>query len=71
MKTRIKNLLAGFSFQYAEGKRPTETDWHFVGGDAAPRVWKTAQQRGRARMCFSRRKSVEVALSDLKAVKLL
>jgi hypothetical protein len=71
MKTRIKDIPGvGFSFQYAVGKRPQPCDWHFVGGFEA-KTWSTAAQRDRARVCFSRRRSVEPALEDLRRARLL
>jgi hypothetical protein len=71
MKTRITDIPgAGFSFQYAEGKRPQPHDWHFVGGFNI-KTWRTAEQRDRARACFSHRRSVQAALADVKKAGLL
>ena len=71
MKTRIKDVPGGgFSFQYAQGKRPQPHDWHFVGGFHIT-TWRTADQRDRARACFTSRRSVEAAMADLKARSLI
>ncbi len=71
MKTRIKAVPGGgFTFQYAEGKRPQQHDWHFVGGSNI-KVWRTTAQRDRARACFRQRRTVERALEDLKRAGLL
>lgn len=70
MKTRIKDVAgAGFSFQYAEGKRPGPHDWHFVGGFSIV-TWPTAEKRDRARACFTGRRSVAAALADLNRLNL-
>ncbi|MBX3588753.1 MAG: winged helix-turn-helix domain-containing protein [Ramlibacter sp.] len=68
MKTRIKDLPAGYSFQYGEGKRPAE--WHHVGGNVEPLAWATKTQRDLARAIFSRRRTVNRALGDLRQRKL-
>jgi hypothetical protein len=71
MKTRIKDIPgAGFSFQYAEGKRLQPHDWHFVGGFNI-KSWRTAGERDRARACFTSRRSVVAALADMKRAGLL
>lgn len=71
MKTRIKDVAGvGFSFQYAQGKRPGPHDWHFVGGFIFA-TWPTAAKRDRARACFTRRRSLQAALADLKREGLL
>jgi len=68
MKTRIKDIPGrGFGFQYTEARNhATERDWHSVGGDASPATWVTADQRDRARACFTNRRSVSAALADIK-----
>jgi hypothetical protein len=71
MKTRIKDLPAGFSFEYTEFKRPLPQQWHFVGGEAAPATWPSAWKRDQARGCFTHRHSVGAALDDLKRQRLL
>lgn len=70
MKTRVKDIPGvGFSFQYAEGKRPRPHDWHFVGGFNI-KAWDTTGERDRARACFTGRRSVERALEDLRRARL-
>lgn len=78
MKTRAKDFLdtstdpwsPAYSFQYAEGKRPTAADWRYVKSPAAlgaPATWPTQEQRDRARACFTTRRSIDAAMTDLKA----
>ena len=73
MKTRIKDFLDTgtepwtpvYSFQYAEGKRPTEADWKYVNAAGAPATWPTQAARDQARAFFTSRRSVQAAMADL------
>ncbi len=71
MKTRVNDLPTGFSFEYSEVRHPLPRDWHAVGGDASSAAWSTAQQRDRARACFTHRRTVAAAFADLRAAGLV
>ena len=74
MKTRIRDLADGFSFEYAEprAKHPLPHQWHPVLTDGAAMArWPSAWTRDQARACFTNRRSVEAAMADLRSRRLL
>jgi hypothetical protein len=67
MKTRVKDVPGGFSFQYTRAKHPAPTDWRFPRCDGISIiVWPSAAVRDRARSCFTFRRSEQAAMADLQ-----
>lgn len=67
MRTRNIDNPGSYGFEYRDPGRYYKP-WSSVGGQVAPRTWSTTAERDAARACFTQRRSVGAAMSDLKAL---